>query len=245
MTTILLDLVVVSVFFAFTVQAPEPQLKDADGLFAQRDAIESLRQAVALTERVVAAGSGNYEALWRLSKYRYYLADREPDKERRAEGYQSGADLAKKAIAANPNRVEGHFWLAANSGELADLKGALDSLGLLRTIRKGFESALEIDPTYESGAIHLALGEMDLKLPRLLGGNDRRGIERLEAGMKVGPNNAELKVALADVYTKRNRQDDARKLLQSVINDNDPLRSPNEISDLRDKARKKLEEIKY
>src|SRR5262249_10514810 len=166
MSTILLNLLVVLFLCAFTIQSPEPQLKDADSLFAARDAIESLRQAVALAERAVAAGPGNYEALWRLSQYRDYVADREPERDRPAKIYQTGVDAAKKAIAANPNRVEGHFWLAANSGELADLKGALDSLGLLRTIRKEFDSALEIDPAYGNGAIQLALGEMDLRLPR-------------------------------------------------------------------------------
>jgi predicted Zn-dependent protease len=84
---------------------------------------------------------------------------------------------------------------------------------------------------------------MDLQLPRLFGGNDRRGLERLEAGLRLGPNNAELKIALAEVYLKRNRQDDAKRLLESVISDTDPMRSPVEMRDLRSKARQMLERI--
>ena len=89
-----------------------------------------------------------------------------------------------------------------------------------------------------------ALGQIDLNLPRLLGGNERRGIERLEEGLKVGPDNAELKVTLAEVYRKKGRRDDARKLVDSVLSVNDPARSPIELEELRTKARSLLEKLK-
>jgi tetratricopeptide (TPR) repeat protein len=158
-------------------------LKQADELYARRDDLEKLRQAAAIAEKQIAANRTDYEALWRLAKFRYYLADRETDKDKRVKMYQSGADTAKRAIAANPNRVEGHFWMGANTGELASLKGALDSLGMIRSIRREFEAALAIDPTYGKGTIHLALGDMDLRLPRLFGGNERRGLQRTPVEM--------------------------------------------------------------
>ena len=148
-----------------------------------------------------------------------------------------GVEAAKKSVAIDDKRVEGHFWYAANEGEYADLKGALQSLGLVKTIRKEFEAAFAIDPGYENGAIYSALGQIDLNLPRLLGGNERRGIEKLEEGIKVGPNNAELKVTLAEVYQKKGKKEEARKLLESVIAVTDPNRSPNEMEELRTKAR--------
>jgi tetratricopeptide (TPR) repeat protein len=236
-------IIVIFLFFS-AGQSSDSHLKEADALFKARDNIESLKQAMSIAERAAATSPPSYDWLWRLAKFRYYLADRESSKDQRAKLFQAGADAARKAIAADPSRVEAHFWLGANTGELADLKGALQSLGLVRMIRKEFETALSIDPNYARGTTHLALAQMDLRLPRLFGGNDRRGLERLESGLKVGPDNDELKIALAEVYLKKGRTDEARKLLQSILTDDDPLRTPLETRDLRAKAKQKLDEIK-
>lgn len=228
-------------------EARPPQkdpIAHADELFAARDKADNLRQAVQLMEQTTAREPSNYEAWWRLARARYYVADRENDQTKKARLFQSGVDAAKKAIAADATRVEGHFWMGANQGEYADLKGALQSLGLVKTIRREFEAALAINPAYENGAIYSALGQIDLSLPRLLGGNQRRGLERLEAGLKVGPDNAELKVTLAEVYQKKGRRDEARKLLESVLAVTDAARSPMEMEELRTKARGLLEKVK-
>ncbi|MFL6214142.1 MAG: TRAP transporter TatT component family protein [Blastocatellia bacterium] len=224
--------------------AQESPLAKADGLFAARDNVESLRQAISIAATQRAKEPTNYEAVYRVAEYTYYLADREPDKAKRLKLYEAAIEAAKKAVALDPNRVEGHFWLAANDGEYADLKGAMSALGLVKMVRKEFEAALALDPNYKNGAIHLALGRLDLEVPRLFGGNDARGLSRLEAGYNAAPTNAELKMALADAYEKKGRKDDARKLYESVISASDPVRTPNELNDLRAKARLHLDKLK-
>ena len=216
----------------------------ADELFAARDNGDNLKQAASLMEQLTVREPSNYDAWWRLARIRYYLGDREPDSSKKVRVFQSGVDAAKKAVALDDKRVEGHFWFAANEGEYADLKGALQSLNLVKTIRKEFEAALAIEPVFENGAIYSALGQIDLNLPRLLGGNEHRGIERLEEGLKVGANNAELKVTLAGVYQKKGRTDEAKLLLESVLSSNDPARSPAEMEELRTKARALLAKLK-
>lgn len=219
-------------------------IERADVLFAARDNGDNLKQATSTMEQLTTREPANYEAWWRLARLRYYLADREKDSSKKSKVLQAGVQAAMKAVVLDAKRVEGHFWFAANEGEYADLKGALQSLNLVKTIRKEFEAALAINPAYENGAIYSALGQIDLNLPRLLGGNDRRGIERLEEGLKVGPNNAELAVTLAEVYAKKGRKDEARKLLESVISGNDPARSPAELAELKSKARSLLDKWK-
>ena len=216
----------------------------ADELYAARDNVDNLKQLVMLMEQSAVRDPKNYEAWWRLARARYYAGDREKDQAKKERLFLSGVDAAKKAIALDDKRVEGHFWYAANEGEYADLKGALQSLGLVKTIRREFETALAINPAYENGTIFSALGQIDLSLPRILGGNEKRGIERLEAGLKVGPDNAELKVTLAEVYIKKGRKDEAKPLLESVIKNSDPARSPIEMDELRTKARALLEKTK-
>ena len=216
----------------------------ADELYAARDTADNLKQLLTLTEQWTSRDPSSYEAWWRLAKARYYVGDREKDQTKKAKMFQSGVEAAKKAIALDDKRVDGHFWYAASEGEYANLKGVLQSLGSVKIIRKEFEAALAINPAYESGAIFSALGQIDLNLPRLLGGNERRGIERLEAGLKVGPDNAELKVTLAEVYIKKGRKDEAKQLIESVLKANDPARSPIEMEELRTKARALLEKTK-
>ena len=243
------SLILITTFILIPVHSePRWQQKNsiarADELFAARDNPANIQQSVVLMEQLAAGEPSNYEAWWRLARARYYAGDREKDQTKKAKLFQSGVEAAKKAVALDDKRVEGHFWFGANQGEYADLKGALKSLGLVKTIRKEFEAALAINPSYENGAIYSALGQIDLNLPRLFGGNERRGIERLEAGLKAGPDNAELKVTLAEVYQKKGRRDEARRVLESVLSANDPARTPIEMEELRTKARALLEKIK-
>ena len=118
----------------------------ADELFAARDNGDNLKQAASLMEQLTVRNASNYEAWWRLARIRYYLGDRENDSSRKAKVFQAGVDAARNAVALDDKRVEGHFWFAANEGEYADLKGALQSLNLVKTIRKEFEAALAINP---------------------------------------------------------------------------------------------------
>jgi tetratricopeptide (TPR) repeat protein len=224
--------------------AQESPFAKADALFEARDNLESLKQAIAMAEAQRAKEPENFEAVYRVAEYKYYLADREPDKAKRLKVYEAAIEVAKKAVTLAPSRVEGHFWLAANEGEYADLKGALSALGLAKTIRKEFETALKIDPMYKNGASYLALGRFDLEAPGILGGNDARGLARLEAGYQAAPTNAELKMTLAETYEKKNRKDEARKLYQSILDSPDPVRTPNELAELRAKARQHLDKLK-
>jgi tetratricopeptide (TPR) repeat protein len=226
------------------VIAQENATAKADKLFAARDNIESLNQAASLMEDLAKREPSNFEAFWRLARYKFYLADHEKDDSKKGKMLGAAMDAGKKAVELDGGRVEGHFWLAASTGEYADLKGALKSLSLVRTVRREFEGALAINPSYENGDIYSALGQIDLNLPKLLGGNDRRGLERLEAGLKVGPNNSDLKVTLAEVYVKKGRNNEARGLLESVLSASDPARTPLEQEDIKAKARRLLEKLK-
>jgi tetratricopeptide (TPR) repeat protein len=229
---------------AFAAFSQETLIAKADKLFAGRDNVENLKQAVSLMEDLTKREPTNFEAFWRLARFKYYLADLEKDNSKKSKLLGAAMEAGKKAVEIDSARVEGHFWLGASTGEYADLKGALQSLGLVKTVRREFEAALAINPGYENGDIYSALGQIDLNLPKLFGGNDRRGLERLEQGLKVGANNSDFKVTLAEVYVKKGRNDEARALLESVLSASDPARSPLEQEDIKAKARRLLEKLK-
>lgn len=236
--------VVVLSSLVLQVIAQETVTAKADKLFAARDNIESLKQAASLMEDLTKREPANFDAFWRLARFKYFLADRDKDNSKKIKLLQAAMDAGKRAVELESGRVEGHFWLAASTGEYADLKGALQSLGLVKTVRREFEAALAINPAYENGDIYSALGQIDLNLPKLFGGNERRGLERLEQGLKVGANNSDLKVTLAEFYIKKGRNGDARSLLESVLGTSDPARSPLEQEDIKAKARRLLEKLR-
>jgi len=224
--------------------AHENLLTRIENLFEGRDHVEDLKQAISLLENLLAREPSSYEKLWRLAKYKYYLSDRQKDQPGKLKLLRDGVEAAKKAVSLESQRPEGHFWLAANYGGGAELEGPFKSLWLITTIRREFEWALRLDPAYENGGIYLALGEMEIRLPRLFGGSDRRGLALLENGLKVGPTNSDLKLFLGETYARIGRKEDGKRLLESVINLADPARTVMEQEELRSKARRLLDKMR-
>jgi tetratricopeptide (TPR) repeat protein len=220
--------------------AQETNLQKADRLYADRDKVESLKQAILLVEKELT----NYEAMWRLAKFKYYLSDTQTDEKQKIKLLQEGITAAEKAIKLDTTRAEGHFWMGATKGAYAELKGAFSAMGLVKSVRREFETALKIDPAYSKGTTHLALGELLLRLPALMGGSDKKGIQYLEEGLKYGPQNAELKLLLAEQYSKKDKKTEAKRLLEEIMKEEDPLRTPNEQADLRNKAQQLFAKMK-
>jgi tetratricopeptide (TPR) repeat protein len=79
------------------------------------------------------------------------------------------------------------------------------------------EMVLRLNDGYEEGSAYTALGEIDRQLPGLFGGNLKRGIATLEQGLKVAPNNPEIKFALAESYLEAKRKDDALLQLHELL----------------------------
>jgi hypothetical protein len=90
-----------------------------------------------------------------------------------------------------------HFWLGASYGGYSEVKGHVQRPGYVKKIRAEMETVLRLNGRYEEGRAYQALGELDRQLPRMMGGNVKRAIERLEEGMKIAPRNLEMKYVLA------------------------------------------------
>jgi len=122
----------------------------------------------------------------------------------------------EEAVRRCPGRVEAHYWLGASYGRYAEAKGGLTALRLVGRIRGEMEASIRLQRDYEGGDAFLALGELDLQVPRLLGGNRTRGVARLEEGLRVAPGNLEIRLALAEAYLRAGRRPEALVLLRSI-----------------------------
>lgn len=219
--------------------APPNPYHEADSLFTFGESTERDKQSLAVIERVLAAGTTEYQWLWRAARAYYYVGDEAANNEKLAY-FQKGISVAERAVAGEPNAVEGHFWLAANYGGFSEQKGALKALQMVKRIRAEMETVLRLNDRYQDGGAYLALGEMDKELPRIVGGNLSRAIQRLEQGLKVAPNNLEIKLAMAEAYFEDGRKEDARRQLQEIISRPvNPSHAKSE-RDVQEKARKML-----
>ena len=113
-------------------------------------------------------------------------------------------------------KPEGHFWLGANYGGNAEIS-TLGSLTDIQDIKREMETVLKLDEGFESGSAYMALGQMYLKAPKVLGGDTDKAIEYFEKGLKVGPNNGLLYLRLAQAYAQDHRTADARQQLKILF----------------------------
>lgn len=221
------------------VAAPVNPFRQADSLFTFGENTERDKQSLVVIESALAAGTNDYQWLWRAARIYYYVGD-EAGKNEKMAYFQKGINVALRAVSAEPNAVEGHFWLAANYGGYSELTGMLKALQTVKKIRAEMETVLRLNDRYQDGGAYLALGEMDKELPRIVGGNLSRAITRLEQGLKVAPQNLEIKLALADAYLENGRKEDARRQLQEIISRPVNASRAKAERDVQDKARQML-----
>ncbi|HYE74615.1 MAG TPA: TRAP transporter TatT component family protein [Blastocatellia bacterium] len=219
---------------------PFDPIREADRLFAHGEDPGRDRQSLETIERALAADGNNYQLLWRAARSYFFVGDTASNKSEKVGYFDKGIAIAQRAIAQQPNAVEGHFWLAVNYGGQSELKGIITAVQTVKKIRAEMEAVLRINAAYEDASAYLALGEIDRQLPRLLGGNSKRGLSYFEQGVRLAPNNLDLKLSLAEAYLEDGRKDEGRRLLQEIVQAPvNPARAK-EIRHIQDKARKLL-----
>ena len=153
----------------------------------------------------LAKDAKDFESAWKLARARYWLGTHAAEKSRKAY-LESGIAAARAAIAAAPNKPEGHFWVAANMGALAESFGLRQGLKYRGEIKDALETVLRLDPAFQQGSADRALGRWYLKVPGLFGGSDKKSEEHLRKSLVYSPNSAVVAL-LPGRDTHRSRQE--------------------------------------
>ena len=189
---------------------------NADALYADRANLTSATAASALWSEAVRRDPRDFEAAWKLARVSYWLGSHAPEKDRR--GYlESGMQAARAGIALEPKRPEGHFWLAANMGTLAESFGLRNGLRYRGPVKDELETVLKLDPAFMNGSADRVLGRWYFRVPRLFGGSNKRAEEHLRASLKYDENSTISRFFLAEVLLDEDRKEEARTELQKVI----------------------------
>jgi len=216
---------------------------DPDFLYAQRERLASAMQAAEIWERRLAANPADFDSAWKLARAAYWLGGHVDNDKRRAQ-YERGMDAARRAVALKPDRPEGHFWLAADMGAMAESFGLVAGIRYRGPVKRELESVLRLDPSFQQGSADRALGRWYDKVPRLFGGSNDKAVQHLQRSLAYDPGSAASHFFLAEVFVDMNRRDDARAELQKVLDA--PLHSDwvPEVKEFRQKAAALLDRLR-
>jgi len=217
--------------------------QSADALYADRANLASARRAAQMWAEELTRNPKSFDAAWKLARADYWLGGHAPEGERR-KFLDDGIDAGRKAVALQPNRPEGHFWIGANMGALAESFGVRQGIKYRKPIREELETVLKIDPSFMLGSADRALGRWYAEVPRLFGGSRTLAEQHLRESLKYNPDATISHYFLAELYLDEGRKADARTELQKVIDA--PLNAEwtPEDQDFKEKARRLLGTIK-
>jgi tetratricopeptide (TPR) repeat protein len=227
------------VLFYIPLAIPLAGAQSPDALYADRASLASARRAADLWVAMLAADARNFDAAWKLARAAYWLGGHAPDAERR--GFlERGIDAGRKAIALQPNRPEGHFWMAANMGALAESYGVRQGLKYRKPVKEALETVLRLDAGFQGGSADRALGRWYFKVPRLFGGNRRLAETHLRKSLTYSPDSTVSHFFLAELLLDEGRIPEGRAELEKVLAaPPDPDWAP-EDRDFKEKARHAL-----
>lgn len=178
--------------------------------------------------KALEADPARYEAAWKAARsYRYYADE---SKKKNVANWKAickeygklGMKYGEKAIAINPNGVEGNVWYGSSVGSYSDAVSVLTALkeGLKDKTQSSFEKAYKIDKMYNDGAPMKALGRFWYVLPWPL--QDKKlSLQYLREFQKAFPNDVEGQVYLGETLIKTGDKNEAKAVLQKAASSSD------------------------
>jgi tetratricopeptide (TPR) repeat protein len=204
----------VSLVSLVSLTAQTRTIADPDELYRQREDLSSAARAADL---LAQRSDVDFEAAWKLSRACYWLGTHQTDQNAR-NALERGVNAGERAIRLGSDRSEGHFWLAANMGRLAESFGLIKAMKYRGRIKDELERVLMIDPAWQGGSADAALGQWYATVPRLFGGSRQRAEQHLRRALDRDANSTSALSFLGEMLASEGRTDEARDLLRRVVN---------------------------
>jgi tetratricopeptide (TPR) repeat protein len=170
--------------------------------------------------RVIVAGvrqrePDNEAGLCLSAKVMMQLGDDAPGREEKRDWYVKARAVADTLRRLNPKNPDGHMWWATAQGRIGQLDGMVSSAYMIGDLKQAYQQVLELDSGY--ALAWYALGRLYAELPSLLGGSLNRAEEYLRHGLAVDPDYTIIRLELARVCVRRQRQAEARRELEALL----------------------------
>jgi tetratricopeptide (TPR) repeat protein len=221
-------------------EAIQQALTEGESLFKLREDLDKLRTAIKELAAVRDPDNRNYQVEWTFAKYNYFLGKFSPNEDESESALEEGRDAGKIASRIDPQKPDGHFWYAANLGELSKRSPITVGLKSVDDIKDSMNKVIELQPDYQAASAYDALAQVELAT-RLKGGDAAKAVEYLEKGLELAKGNSNIRIHLAEAYLAVKRDGDARRQIDQLLAMKpDPDYLP-EYRDCVDKAKKLLQ----
>lgn len=194
---------------------PTQPSDQADALYAAREQPARAGQAIEIWTARLKTHPRDFEAAWKQARARYWLGTHGPQAARR-DHLEAGVEAGRAAVAIDATKPDGHFWMAANMGALAESFGLRQGLRYRGDIKDALERVLAIDPAYQGGSADRALGRWYHKVPGLFGGSNEKAEAHLKRSLTFDPASTASLFFLAELYLDSGRRAEARTLLRRI-----------------------------
>jgi tetratricopeptide (TPR) repeat protein len=179
--------------------------------------IDQMRGALAEAAKI----DPQVETLIALAKVCFISGDvRAKNPEEKLEAYDQGREAAKRAVELAPNDAAAHFWYGTNTARWGQTKGVMRALFLLPRVKEEIKTVLELDPTFVP--VYSLAGYVYIGVPGLLGGDLDKGEEMFRKGLALDSRFTSARVGLARALIKKSRLPEARRELETVLEEKAP-----------------------
>jgi tetratricopeptide (TPR) repeat protein len=202
--------------FYICAAGAQPDTREADRLYAARANLASAQRAADIWSAALASEPHSFEAAWKLARVDYWLGGHGTERERRVH-LEAGIVAGRQAADIEPKKPEGHFWIAANMGALAESFGLRQGLKYRKPIKESLETTLRLDPAFMDGSADRALGRWYFKVPRLFGGDRKLSEAHLRKSLSYNPDSTVSHFFLGELLDDEGRKDEGRVEFQRVI----------------------------
>jgi hypothetical protein len=195
--------------------AASPLMAEADEHWKKRDDKAELEMAIQKWEKAIESDPGNADAMVRLARACYFLADgylaldKSVDQEVELAVYTKGVDYGERALAKlepdfeaamrggasfeeaiteiGENGLPAAYWYAVNLGRFATKKGLSVRLYYKDKLKATMETILKRDPKFFYGAADRYFGAFYSVLPSIAGKDLDKSKAHFEASMNLAP----------------------------------------------------------
>jgi tetratricopeptide (TPR) repeat protein len=179
---------------------------EADASYHDREHLASAQKAADIWAGRLASNPKDFDSAYKLAQARYWLGTNGLPEPGRKAALEAGITAARAAIAINANRPEGHFWLAANMGALAESERFRQGIKYRGQIKDALLTTLKLNPAFLDGSADRALGRWYFKVPGLFGGSNKESEAHLRTSLSYNPNSIISHIFLAETTPARKRR---------------------------------------
>jgi len=200
--------------FSVSVQADEVWDR-LDKMYDEARSADQWLEVEAQLQKIKGDVARLDEWSWRMGRV-YYDLGKNSSGEAKEKFFNQCLVKASEALSVNSNSAPAYFYRGLCIGKLGEARGLWSSLDAIDPLRENMTKALKLDPAFDHGGPHRALGKMYFELPFFLGGDGDLAVKHLEKALNLGPDYGDNYYFLAEAYQAKGKRNQARDTLAQL-----------------------------